>query len=439
MPSNRFRFSAEPGRPAADPDHLRDRSRGLFMSHPLRAPMTCRATLTAVLAATCLVTACGKAPGGAPPPEGMPVMGVITVQAQIVPLSTELPGRTVSYQISDVRPQVNGIVKARQFREGSDVKAGDVLYQIDPATYQATYDSNVAALAKAEASLRTTRLKAARYKELVGIKAVSQQDYDDADATLGQGEADVAAARANVQTSRINLDYARVVAPISGRIGKSSVTPGALVTASQTTALATIQQLDPIYVDVTQPSMSLLQLKQAMARGELQKAGPNAAKVQLILEDGSAYPLEGKLEFSDVTVDQNTGAITLRAVFPNPHADLLPGMYVRAVLQEGVKEQGLLIPQQAVARDNAGKPVAYVVDHDNKLQRRLLDTERAVGDQWLVRSGIQVGDRLVVDGQQRATPGAEVKVTPWSPKAAASSTAPQAPVAATDAPKSASN
>ncbi|MDM0120782.1 efflux RND transporter periplasmic adaptor subunit [Variovorax arabinosiphilus] len=388
----------------------------------MRPVATYSSTLIAALAAACLLTACGKPPGGAPPAAGTPVVGVLTVQPQRVALSTELPGRTVPFLIADVRPQVNGIVKTRNFREGSDVKAGAALYQIDPATYKAAYDSNVAALAKAQASLKTTRLKADRYKELVAIQAVSQQDYDDAAASLGQGEADVASAKANVETSRINLAYARVDAPISGRIGKSSVTPGALVTASQTTALATIQQLDPIYVDVTQPSASLLRLKQALARGDLQQAGTNAAKVKLLLEDGSTYPLEGKLEFSDVTVDQSTGAITLRAVFPNPKADLLPGMYVRAVLQEGVKEQGLLVPQQAVSRDNAGKPTAYVVGSDNKLQRRTLETDRAVGDQWLVRSGLQAGDQLVVDGQQSARPGAEVKVTAWTPKPAAATT-----------------
>ncbi|MDP9902593.1 membrane fusion protein (multidrug efflux system) [Variovorax ginsengisoli] len=387
-------------------------------------------TFTAALSAAFLLTACGKPPGGAPPAAGTPVVGVVTVQPQRVVLSTELPGRTSPFLIAEVRPQVNGIIKTRNFREGSDVKAGAALYQIDPATYKASYDSNVAALAKAQASLKTTRLKADRYKELVAIQAVSQQDYDDAAASLGQGEADVASAKANVETSRINLAYARVDAPISGRIGKSSVTPGALVTANQTTALATIQQLDPIYVDVTQPSASLLRLKQAMARGDLQQAGANAAVVKLTLEDGSTYPLEGKLEFSDVTVDQNTGSITLRAVFPNPKADLLPGMYVRAVLQEGVKEQGLLVPQQAVSRDNAGKPTAYVVDSDNKLQRRALETERTVGDQWLVRSGLQAGDQLVVDGQQSARPGVQVKVTPWTPKSADGAAKAQAPTPA---------
>jgi membrane fusion protein (multidrug efflux system) len=383
----------------------------------MRPPLTYGLTFTAALVSTFMLVACGKPPGGAPAPQGTPEVGVLSVQPQRVAITAELPGRTTPFLIADVRPQVGGIVKTRKFREGSDVKAGEALYQIDPATYKATYDSNVAALAKAQASLKTTRLKAERYKELVAIKAVSQQDYDDAAASLGQGEADVASAQANVETSRINLAYARIDAPISGRIGKSTVTPGALVTASQTTALATIQQLDPIYVDVTQPSAAMLQLRQAMARGDLQKSGANAAKVRLMLEDGSAYPLEGRLEFSDVTVDQNTGAITLRAVFPNPNADLLPGMYVRAVLQEGVKEQALLVPQQAVSRDSTGKPTAYIVDAQHKLQRRVLETERAIGDQWLVRSGLQAGDQLVVDGQQRAAPGVEVKTVQWSPKA----------------------
>jgi membrane fusion protein (multidrug efflux system) len=332
---------------------------------------------------------------------------------QPVALSTELPGRTVPYLIADVRPQVNGIIKARNFREGSDIKVGQTLYIIDPAPYQAAYDSNVAALAKTQASLKTARLKSERYKELVTIKAVSQQDYDDAVASLNEIAADVAAAKANVETSRINLAYSRVDAPISGRVGRSTVTPGALVTASQATAMATIQQLDPIYVDVTQPSAALLNLKEALARGEIQKAGVNAAKVSLVLENGRTYPLEGQLEFSDVTVNQDTGSITLRAVFPNPDADLLPGMYVRAVLQTGVKAQGLLVPQQAVSRDSTGKPTVFVVVAGNKLERRVLETDRAMGDQWLVRSGVQAGDQVVVDGQQRAAPGVEVEVTPW--------------------------
>lgn len=377
-----------------------------------------------VLAIISVLSACGKPPGGAPPAAGTPVLGVMTVHAQPVELQTELPGRTSPYQIADVRPQVNGIIKARNFREGSDVKSGQVLYQINPASYQAAYDSSVAALAKAEASVRTARLKASRYKELVAIKAVSQQDYDDAVASLGEAEADVGSARANVQTSRINLDYAKVDAPISGRIGKSSVTAGALVTASQTTALTTIQQLDPIYVDVTQSSTAWLNLKEALTNGELQKSG-NGAKVRLILENGRTYAQEGTLQFSDVTVNQDTGAITLRAVFPNPGTVLLPGMYVRAVLQEGVRQQGLLVPQQAVSRDGAGKPQALVVNGQGVVELRALVTDRAIGDQWLVSSGLKEGDQLVVDGMQRATPGAKVKVVPWSPKTAvASATAP---------------
>lgn len=389
-------------------------------------PVTFLRPVVATLAITVLLAGCGKPPGGPPPDPGMPVMGVMKIQAQPVTLDTELPGRTVPYLIADVRPQVGGIVKTRDFREGGDVKAGQTLYVIDPATYKAAYDSNVAALGKAQASLKTTRLKAERYKELVEIQAVSKQDYDDAAAALGQGESEVAAAKANVESSRINLAYARVTAPISGRIGRSAVTPGALVTASQTTALATIQQLDPIYVDVTQPSAALLRLRRALAEGDLQRAGANAARVTLMLEDGSVYPLEGRLEFSDLTVDQETGAVALRAVFPNPKADLLPGMYVRAVLQEGVKQQGLLVPQQAVTRDSTGKPIAYVVGADNRLERRVLETDRAIGDQWLVRSGLTSGEQLVVDGQQRAAAGAEVKVVPWTPK-----TVPAAATAAT--------
>jgi len=372
-----------------------------------------RLMLVAAMMSISVLTACGKPPGGPPPAPGTPEVGILLVQPQRVVFTTELPGRTVPFLIAEVRPQVNGIVLKRSFTEGSDVKAGQVLYSIDPATYKATYNSNQAALAKANATLTSVRLKSDRYKELASVNAISRQDYDDAVSSLGQSEADVSSAKANVESSRINLAYTHVDAPISGRIGKSSITPGALVTASQASAMATIQQLDPIYVDVTQPSVALLRLKKAMAQGEIQKSGASAAKVKLRLEDGSFYPFEGTLEFSDVTVDQDTGAITLRAIFPNPNADLLPGMYVRAVLEEGVKEQGVLVPQQAVSRDSRGKPTAYVVGKDNTLQRRELETERAIGDQWLIRSGLEAGDQLVVDGQQRATPGVEVKTVPW--------------------------
>ncbi|RMR10213.1 efflux RND transporter periplasmic adaptor subunit [Pseudomonas syringae group genomosp. 3] len=381
----------------------------------MRLPLTSCLMAAVAVVSVGVLTACGKPPGGPPPAPSTPEVGIIDVQPQRVAFTTELPGRTVPFLIADVRPQVNGIIQKRSFREGSDVKAGEVLYTINPASYKAAHDSNLAALAKAQATLKSLRLKSERYKELAVINAVSKQDYDDAVSSLEQGQADVASAKANVETSRINLAYTRIEAPITGRVGRSNYTPGALVTDSQTSELATIQQLDPIYVDVTQPSVALLRLKQAMASGELQKSGANSARVQLKLEDGSLYPLDGALEFSDVTVDQNTGAITLRALFPNPKGDLLPGMYVRAVLQEGVKEAGLLIPQQAVSRDTTGKPIAYVVGADSKLERRQLQTERAVGEKWLISSGLKAGDKLVVDGQQRAAPGVEVIAVPWQP------------------------
>ncbi|MEE3936167.1 efflux RND transporter periplasmic adaptor subunit [Pseudomonas viridiflava] len=379
----------------------------------------CRRHVMAAFLSISVLTGCGKPPGGPPPAPGTPEVGILAVQAQRVVFSTELPGRTAPFMIAEIRPQVSGIVQKRSFTEGSTVKAGQVLYLIDPATYRATYNSDLAALAKAEASLTSVRLKNERYKELAALDAVSRQDYDDAVSSLGESRADVASAKANVESSRINLAYTQVNAPITGRIGKSGITPGALVTANQTSTMATIQQLDPIYVDVTQPSAALLRLKKSLSNGEIQKSGATAAKVRLKLEDGSLYPLEGTLEFSDVTVDQDTGAITLRAMFPNPNADLLPGMYVRAVLEEGFKEQGLLVPQQAVSRDSTGKPMAYVVGKDNTLERRELTTDRAIGDQWLISSGLNVGDQLVVDGQQRASAGVKVKTVPWKPQSVA--------------------
>ncbi|MEE3923534.1 efflux RND transporter periplasmic adaptor subunit [Pseudomonas viridiflava] len=379
----------------------------------------CRRHVMTAFLSISILTGCGKPPGGPPPSPGTPEVGVLSVQAQRVVFSTELPGRTAPFMIAEIRPQVSGIVQKRSFTEGSTVKAGQVLYLIDPATYRATYNSDLAALAKAEASLTSVRLKNERYKELAALDAVSRQDYDDAVSSLGESRADVASAKANVESSRINLACTQVNAPITGRIGKSGITPGALVTANQTSTMATIQQLDPIYVDVTQPSAALLRLKKSLSNGEIQKSGATAAKVRLKLEDGSLYPLEGTLEFSDVTVDQDTGAITLRAVFPNPNADLLPGMYVRAVLEEGFKEQGLLVPQQAVSRDSTGKPMAYVVGKDNTLERRELTTDRAIGDQWLISRGLNVGDQLVVDGQQRASAGVKVKTVPWKPQSVA--------------------
>jgi membrane fusion protein (multidrug efflux system) len=344
-------------------------------------------------------------PASAPPVE----VGFITVQPATVALTSEMPGRTSAYMVSDVRPQVGGIVKARLFTEGSDVNAGDVLYQIDPATYQASYDSAKAALAKARATLSSVRAKAQRYKDLVTINAVSKQDYDDATASLAEAEADVASDVAALESAKINLDYTKVTAPISGRIGKSSVTPGALVTASQSDALATVQQLDTIYVDVTQPSTDYLKLKRALASGKLTRIGDDQAKVKLMLEDGTAYPLDGALQFSDVTVDQTTGSISLRAIFPNPQHDLLPGMYVRAVLESGVDDQAILAPQQAVSRNAKGEAVAYVVAAGDKVEPRVLKTEQTYEDKWIISDGLKSGDRLIVNNLQKIQPGMIVK------------------------------
>jgi membrane fusion protein (multidrug efflux system) len=379
------------------------------------------AAITAVIAlasTAVLLSACSKPAGMGPPPaQGTPQVGVMTVQVQDVTINTELPGRTAPVLIAEVRPQVTGLVRSRNFVEGSEVQAGEALYEIDPATYRASVASAGAALAKAEANLQSTRLKAERYQELVTIRAVSQQDNDDAAASQQQAEADVASARASLETARINLAYTRVTAPISGRIGKSSVTAGALVTANQTTALATVQKLDPIYVDVTQSSAAVMRLRRALAQGDLNAAA--AARIGLLLEDGSRYPLEGKLQFSDVTVDPNTGAITLRAEFPNPKRELLPGMYVRAVVEEGSKRGALLVPQQAVTRDGSGKALAYVVTADSKLEQHPLQIERAIADQWLVNTGLKAGDRLVVEGLQNAHPGAAVQVVPYTANSAA--------------------
>lgn len=399
-----------------------------------RSPLVVtRLTLAVAIASAIVLSACGKASSapGAPPPAA-PTVGIVAVQAQRVALHAELPGRTAPYQIAEVRPQVGGLIKSRLFREGSDVKAGEVLYQIDPASYQAAYGSAQAALTKAEANVVPARAKAARYQELVAIRAISQQDHDDAAAALKQAEAEVASAKAALEADRINLGYTRITSPISGRIGRSTVTPGALVTASQAGALATVQQLDPIYVDVTQPSTTMLQLKRALDAGQLERSSNGAAaKVTLALEDGSTYALPGTLQFSESTVDPSTGAVTLRAVFPNPKGELLPGMYVRAVIEEGVKADALLVPQRGVQRDATGKPFAYVVGADGKLQQRTLVAERALGDSWLVTEGLADGERVVVEGLQNARPGAAVNAVPWAPQAAAS--APQT-VAQTAAP-----
>ncbi len=344
------------------------------------------------------------------PPTPMPEVSVITVVPERLVLTTDLPGRTSAHLISEIRPQVNGIIQKRLFKEGTDVKAGDQLYQIDPAPFEAALESAKAALAKSEANLPAVKLRFERYKALLEEKAVSQQDYDDKEAAYKQAQADIAYWKAAVETARINLEYTRVTAPISGRIGKSNVTDGALVTAYQAMPLATIQQIDPIYVDVPQSTAELLRLRRRLEHGRLTQDGPNLNRVRLFLEDGTEYPLEGHLEFRDVTVEPSTGSVILRIVFPNPGGILLPGMFVRAQVKEGINEKAILVPQQAVFRDPKGNPLAYVLDEHNRVQQRMLNIDRAVRDRWLVSEGLKEGDRVVLEGIQRIRPGVTVKV-----------------------------
>jgi len=364
-----------------------------------------------------LLTGCEhKAP---PPPPPPPKVSVVTIQTQAVPITTELPGRVAGYRYADVRPQVNGIILKRLFVEGSDVKAGQQLYQIDPAPYQASYDSAVAADASA-------RALAERYKPLAEANAVSKQDYDNAVASHLQ-------AQAAVETARINLIYTRVLSPITGRIGRSLITEGALVTANQADAIATVQQLDPAYVDVTQPVTTLLRLKREAATGLLKQNEAGKAQVRVRLEDGSDYAHPGTLEFSEVTVDEGTGSVTLRALMPNPERLLLPGMFVREQIQEGVRQGAVLAPQQGVSHDQKGAPNALVVGTDNTVELRTIVTDRAIGDQWLVTTGLNPGDRIIVEGIQSAKPGA--KVAPEEYRPTDEKTAQQRPAAALVAAK----
>ncbi|MBD8705272.1 efflux RND transporter periplasmic adaptor subunit [Pseudomonas sp. CFBP 13711] len=351
--------------------------------------------LVTAVALASLLSGCSKKEeaAAAPPP---PQVGVVTLKTQAYTLTSELPGRTTAFRIAEVRPQVNGIILKRLFTEGADVKAGQQLYQIDPAIYQATLDS-------AKATYESSNSLAGRYKQLINEQAVSRQEYDTAVGSARE-------AKAAVQTAEINLRYTKVYAPISGRIGRSLVTEGALVSNGQADAMATIQQLDPIYVDVIQSSAEMLKLRRDLESGRLQKAGDNAAKVKLVLEDGSLYPIEGKLEFSEVSVDQTTGSVTLRAVFQNPDHTLLPGMFVHARLQSGVAENAILVPQQGITRDLKGTPTALVVNADNKVESRTLVANRTIGSDWLVEKGLSAGDRVITEGLQYVKPGAEVKV-----------------------------
>ncbi|HDR9073549.1 TPA: efflux RND transporter periplasmic adaptor subunit [Burkholderia vietnamiensis] len=363
--------------------------------------------LLTVATAAVFLAACGKKES-APPPQ-TPEVGVVTVQPQAVPIYTELPGRTSAFLVAQVRARVDGIVLRREFVEGSDVKAGQRLYKIDPAPYLAQLNSAKATLAKAQANLVTQNALVARYKVLVAANAVSKQDYDNAVATQGQAAADVAAGKAAVETAQINLGYTDVVSPISGRVGISQVTPGAYVQASQATLMSTVQQPDPVYVDLTQSSLEGLKLRQDVQSGRLKTSGPGAAKVSLILEDGKTYPVPGKLQFSDVTVDQTTGSVTIRAVFPNPNRVLLPGMFVRARIEEGVNENAFLVPQIGVTHDQKGQAIAMVVNASNKVEPRPLKTTGMNGQNWIVEGGLNAGDRVIVQGGDKARPGTTVK------------------------------
>ena len=363
-----------------------------------------------LLAVVLVLWGCGDRKAGGPP--SMPEVAVVTVQTKPVVTTTELAGRTSANLVAEVRPQVGGIIQKRFFTEGSDVKAGQPLFQIDPALYQA-------ALARSEAQLSTLQLKEKRLKELLADKAVSRQDYDDTSAALKQIQADV-------QTASINLKYTTITAPISGRIGKSSVTVGALVTAHQPVALATIQQMDPMYVDVSQSTTDILRLRRQIQEGELDPNANQQKKVRLFLDDGTEYPLKGNLQFRDITVDPTTGSVILRIVFPNPKGVLLPGMFVRAIIQEGLHKNAMMIPQQAVSRDPKGNPYTLTVDIGGKVQQRQIKLDRAVGDTWLVDSGLADGDRVIVEGLLKAKPGMTVKAVPFENSGKTNPTAPSA-------------
>lgn len=371
-----------------------------------------------------LLTACLLLPGceqrsstAAPTPAAAAPAVVCTAKEEVIELKTTLPGRTSAFRIAEIRPQVNGLILQREFTEGADVAAGDVLYQIDPASFQASLDNAQAALDRSKAYLPAVKLKAERSKHLVKKKAVSQQAYDDAQAALNQAYADIEYYKAMVEAAKINLGYTHITSPISGRIGRSNFTDGAIVTAYQPTPLATVQQLDPIYVDVPQSTVQMLHLKQRMQAGDLTHKGKNQNKVTIIMEDGSVYPLKGTFQFRDVTVDPTTASVILRVEVPNPEGTLLPGMFVQAVMREGKKEHAILVPQQAVMRDRKGTPSVLIVDDNDTVQSRILTIDRVLGDKWLVKAGIAHGERIIVEGLQKARPGATVTVIGAQPAA----------------------
>jgi membrane fusion protein (multidrug efflux system) len=362
----------------------------------------------AIVAFTTALLGCSgaKAPAGS---QGPPEVGVLTLATRTVGIVDELPGRTVAYRVAEVRPQVSGIVQKRLFAEGGEVRAGEQLYQIDPSSYSAALRSTEAALQRAQATREKAKLLQDRYGPLRANNLVSQQAYDDAVTGFSAAEADVAAAKAQVESARINVVYCQVLSPIAGRIGRTLVTEGALVTSQQSTPLALVQQLDPIYVDITQSSVEMLKLQRALASGELQRDEKNEAEVSLTLEDGSEYGEHGKLQFAEVSVDPSTGAVVLRALFPNPQRELLPGMFVRAQLTQAMKRDALLVPQRGVTRNQRGDAVVLVVGDDNRVAERMVTTARVIGNAWLIDTGLRAGERVILDGLQKVRAGAEVK------------------------------
>ena len=379
------------------------------MKRKLTGPNSMPGIATMLIAGLLLFGGCQEQKEQAAPPARTPEVATVTVASQKVELTTELPGRTSAFRIAEIRPQVNGLILKRRFEEGADVKEGQILYRIDPVPFQVALDSAEASLGRARTNLPAIQSRAERYHELLTDRAVSQQDYDDAAAAVAQVKADIEYWKTQVEAARINLGYTRVVAPFDGRIGRSHVREGTLVTAYQPQSLATLQQIDPIYVDVVQSSAELLRLRRRIEAGRLSPDGQDRDKVRILLEDGTPYDQPGTLQFADVTVDPTTGSYSLRIVVPNPDHVLLPGMYVRAVVQEGVAEKAILITQQGVSRNTKGEPVALVVDESGTVQPRLLVLDRAVGNQWLVASGLAPGDRVIVEGMLNIRPGMTVK------------------------------
>ncbi len=361
-------------------------------------------------AMTLALAACGKAPPPPPPPP--PSVGFVVLKAEPVTLTTELPGRISALETSDVRPQVSGVIRKRLFQEGSIVHAGQILYVIEDAGYRASALNAQGQLATAQATIRSTALQSSRYRQLAAVNAISKQDADNADAAARQAQAQVVTAQGSLSSAQVNLGFTRVRAPITGRIGRSLFTPGALVANGQADALATILRLDSVYVDVAQSAAQLLDLKAAMSGGGVSRQGPASVRVQLLLPNGQTYPIEGKLQFADVSVDQNSGTVTLRATFPNPDGLLMPGLFVRARIVEGVEQQGLLAPQAGIARNERGQATALVLGANNAVQPRIVTTRQTVGDKWLVTGGLRPGDRLITEGLVGIMPGMKVQAHP---------------------------